>query len=42
MLEYERKVGVEGKMATLTGLRCERCGFVLLSNDDDIWSSVGS
>jgi len=39
MLEYERQVGRESKV-TIRGSRCERCGYVLLSNDDDIWSAV--
>ncbi len=40
MLEYERKLG-PGAKATIRGTRCERCGFVVLDNDEDIWSAVG-
>lgn len=40
MLEYERVIGSDSK-STIRGTRCERCGFTLLENDDDIWSAVG-
>jgi len=39
MLEYERTVG-STKKATLRGTRCERCGFTVLENDDEVWSAV--
>ena len=41
MVEYERTVGSEGKVATIRGSRCERCGFTLLDNDEDVWSAAG-
>jgi len=40
MQEYVRQTGPGGN-ATVRGTRCDRCGFVLLDNDDDIWSAVG-
>jgi len=40
MLDYERKVG-PGGAATIKGTKCSVCGYVLLQNDDDIWSAVG-
>ena len=39
MVEYERQVGRESKV-TIRGTRCDRCGYVQLSNDDDVWSAV--
>ncbi|MGP8124871.1 MAG: hypothetical protein ACLQEQ_03265 [Nitrososphaerales archaeon] len=41
LVEYERRVGSGGKTATVRGTRCERCGFIDLANDQDIWSAVG-
>jgi hypothetical protein len=40
MVNYERTVG-SGSTATIRGMRCERCGFTVLDNDEDIWSAVG-
>jgi hypothetical protein len=40
MVQYEKALGPEAK-AKVTGTRCERCGFILLDNDDDIWAAVG-
>ncbi len=40
MVHYERAVGPKAE-AKITGSRCDRCGFVLLDNDDDIWSALG-
>jgi len=40
MVKYERTVGGD-KPAVITGTRCDRCGFTLLDNDEDIWSAVG-
>jgi hypothetical protein len=40
MVLYERRVGGE-KATVIRGTRCDRCGFTLLDNDDDIWSAVG-
>jgi hypothetical protein len=40
MLAYERTLGPEGR-ATIRGTRCERCGYTLLDNDEDVWSAVG-
>ena len=40
MVQYSKTI--PGKQpAAITGTRCDRCGFVLLDNDDDIWSAVG-
>jgi hypothetical protein len=41
MIIYERKVGEGPDVAVIRGLKCDRCGFVQLDNDDDIWSAVG-
>ena len=41
MLEYQRTVGAGAKTAVIRGTRCERCGYVSLDDDDDIWSAVG-
>jgi hypothetical protein len=38
MLEYERTVGSTSKV-TLRGTRCERCGFTVLENDDEVWGA---
>jgi hypothetical protein len=40
MESYEKKLGPAGK-GTITGSKCSVCGFVLLDNDDDIWSALG-
>jgi len=40
MVEYIRTV--PGKQPTvIKGSRCDRCGYVLLDDDEDIWSAVG-
>jgi len=41
MLEYERSVGKGAKATVIRGLKCERCGYVELSDDGSIWSAVG-
>ena len=41
MLEYDRKLTSKGNEITLTGRRCERCGYTQLDSDDDVWSAVG-
>ena len=40
MLAYERSVGTDPKVS-IKGTRCERCGFTVLDNDEDVWSAVG-
>ena len=40
MTEYEKSLGRGGKMTVIRGLRCERCGFVELDDDDAVWSAV--
>jgi predicted Zn-ribbon and HTH transcriptional regulator len=40
MLEYEKSLTHGGKTATIRGAKCERCGYVELSDDDAIWSAV--
>jgi hypothetical protein len=40
MAEYTRVI--QGKRPTLIlGTRCDRCGFTLLDNDEEVWSAVG-
>jgi hypothetical protein len=41
MVAYERTVGASGREAKIRGTRCDRCGFVSLENDEDVWSVVG-
>jgi hypothetical protein len=41
MVEYRRQVGEGEKTAVISGKRCDKCGFTLLDNDDDVWSAVG-
>jgi DNA-directed RNA polymerase subunit M/transcription elongation factor TFIIS len=41
MLEYQRQVASGPKATTLTGRKCERCGYTELESDDDVWSAVG-
>jgi len=41
MVEYRRKLGEGQKTAEIIGMRCDRCGFTRLDNDDDIWTAVG-
>lgn len=40
MLEYQKSLGRGGKVAVISGLKCERCGYVELSDDDAVWSAV--
>ena len=41
MLEYERTMNRGGKTAKIVGRKCERCGYIQLDSDDDVWSIVG-
>jgi len=41
MEHYEKKLGPLGR-ATIIGTKCSVCGFVLLDNDDDVWSALGT
>ena len=43
MVEYERREdpAAQARSVTLTGMKCERCGFTQLDSDDDVWSAVG-
>jgi DNA-directed RNA polymerase subunit M/transcription elongation factor TFIIS len=41
MAEYERTLTSGGKKTTIFGRRCDRCGYIRLDSDDDIWSVVG-
>lgn len=40
MVEYRRTFGGD-KPIMIVGTRCDKCGFTLLDNDEDIWSAVG-
>ena len=42
MVEYERSFSSSAdRKAKIIGRRCDRCGYIQLDNDDDIWSIVG-
>lgn len=41
MVEYQRTVRFNNREATMVGKRCERCGYIQLDSDDDVWSVVG-
>jgi len=41
MEHYEKKLGPGGNV-TISGTRCSVCGYVLLDNDDDVWSAIGT
>jgi len=41
MIFYERSVGQTPNVVTIRGLKCDRCGFVQLDDDNDVWSAVG-
>ena len=41
MLEYERTIVNGGKKTVIRGTKCERCGYIQMDRDDDIWSVVG-
>lgn len=41
MVLYERKVGEGTRVAIISGSKCDRCGYVQLDNDEDVWSAVG-
>ena len=40
MEDYEKKLGPDGR-GVIRVTKCSMCGFVLLDNDDDIWSALG-
>ena len=41
MVEYEKDFSSVDKKAKIVGRRCDRCGYIQLDDDDDIWSIVG-
>ncbi len=41
MVAYERKVGNPTRPTIIKGLRCDRCGYTQLDNDEDVWAAVG-
>ncbi|MDE1852309.1 MAG: hypothetical protein KGI38_01045 [Thaumarchaeota archaeon] len=41
MVEYVRVVGRGENTAEIKGVRCERCGYTELTDDDGIWAAVG-
>jgi uncharacterized OB-fold protein len=41
MVEYQRKIRSGSKETTLTGTKCDRCGYTQLDSDDDVWAAVG-
>jgi hypothetical protein len=40
MQEFEKKVG-PGAGASIKGRKCDRCSFVQLDDDGQIWSALG-
>jgi hypothetical protein len=40
MVEYQRSVG-PGSKVSLAGKKCDRCGYVQLDSDEDVWAAVG-
>jgi hypothetical protein len=41
MIEYQRIIKGSEKEAIILGRKCDRCGYIQLDSDDDIWSAVG-
>jgi hypothetical protein len=42
MVEYSRKISPKtAAEITIMGSKCDRCGYIKLDSDDDIWSAVG-
>ena len=41
MVEYERTITRGDKKTIILGSKCDRCGYIQLDSDDDIWSVVG-
>jgi predicted nucleic-acid-binding Zn-ribbon protein len=41
MQEYQKTISRGGKESTIFGRKCDRCGYIELDSDDDIWSVVG-
>ena len=41
MVEYERTMKNRDKEAKIIGRKCDRCGYIKLDSDDDVWSIVG-
>lgn len=41
MVAYEKRVGDPSRPSVIMGSKCDRCGYVQLDNDDDVWSAVG-
>lgn len=41
MQEYTRTFSNGDKKSTIVGKKCDRCGYIALDSDDDIWSVVG-
>jgi hypothetical protein len=41
MVEFERTISRGDKKTIILGRKCDRCGYIQLDSDDDIWSVVG-
>jgi uncharacterized Zn finger protein (UPF0148 family) len=41
MLYYEKVMMNQGKEAKIVGNKCDRCGWIKLDDDGDVWSVVG-
>ncbi len=42
MVEYSRKIPSKvSHEVTILGSKCDRCGYIRLDSDDDIWAAVG-
>jgi len=40
MEDYAKQLKPDAR-AVIRGKKCSMCGFVLLDNDDDVWSALG-
>ena len=41
MVRCERNLGETPNVVTIRGTKCDRCGYVELDDDDEVWSAVG-
>lgn len=41
MVLYEKNVGETPNGVAIRAQKCDRCGYVQLDDDDEVWSAVG-